>query len=111
MWYIAFVPLPVEALVTIGCARSIHLSRASTIRVPLIAPVPALADYEKTLELDMDQFNADRQSKETEAFIEYDQEQALEQGLWYTPTVWVCGVAVDRDDLEEIVDNFLEGAL
>jgi protein-disulfide isomerase len=64
---------------------------------------------QNVLELDMEQFEADRVSQETADFIQADMEQASSQGLTGTPTVWVCGTKIDWPDLDEVVDDFLAG--
>ena len=64
---------------------------------------------QNVLELDMEQFEADRVSQETADFIQADIEQASSQGLTGTPTVWVCGAKINWPDLDKVVDNFLAG--
>jgi protein-disulfide isomerase len=64
---------------------------------------------QNVLELDMEQFEADRVSQETADFIQADMEQAISQGLTGTPTVWVCGSKISWPDLAEAVDDFLAG--
>ena len=63
---------------------------------------------QNVLELDMEQFEADRISQETEDFIQFDMEQANSQGLTGTPTVWVCGNKINWPDLDQVVDDYLD---
>jgi predicted DsbA family dithiol-disulfide isomerase len=66
-----------------------------------------VAFAQNVLELDMEQFEADRVSQETADFIQADKEQAISQGLTGTPTVWVCGSKINWPDLDQVVDDLL----
>lgn len=60
------------------------------------------------LKLDMERFDGDMQSDETEAFLKWDHDQGTQAGVEGTPTVFVCGKKIDRSKLESIIDGYLD---
>jgi len=59
------------------------------------------------LNLDMDQFNADRESDVMMSFLSWDKSQAQAVGVSGTPSVFVCGEKIGWSGLEEIVNGYL----
>jgi protein-disulfide isomerase len=59
------------------------------------------------LGLDMDQFNADRESDIMLSFLSWDKSQAQAVGVTGTPSVFICGEKIGWSSIEEVVDGYL----
>ena len=62
---------------------------------------------DQELDLDMEQFHADRQSDEVLAFLAWDKSQAQAAGVTGTPSVFICGEKISWSSIEDIVDGYL----
>ena len=74
------------------------------------APMPdeeIIAFVQDDLKLDMDRFNADLESDETYAFLKWDYTQGKNAGVTATPTVLVCGKAINWTKLGDKVADEL----
>ncbi len=59
------------------------------------------------LGLDMDQFNADRESDAMMSFLAWDKSQGQAVGVTGTPSVFICGQKIGWSSVEEVVDGYL----
>ncbi len=65
------------------------------------------AFVDAVLNLNMSQYNDDLADPTTLAFLEWDKNQALEQGIGGTPSVFLCGQKVSWGALENRIDDYL----
>jgi protein-disulfide isomerase len=66
-----------------------------------------VAFVDEVLKLDLDQFNADRESDAMMSFLAWDKSQGQAVGVSATPSVFVCGKKINWPSLEEVVDGYL----
>jgi protein-disulfide isomerase len=76
---------------------------------PKIYSVDEVVAYvDDVLNLDMDQFDADRESEAMMSFLVWDKSQGQAVGVAATPSVFVCGEKIYWPNLEEVVDGYLD---
>jgi len=66
-----------------------------------------IAFVDDVLNLDMDQFDADRESDAMMSFLAWDKSQGQAVGVSTTPSVFVCGQKIGWSSVEEVVDGYL----
>ena len=76
---------------------------------PVSYTVKDIAAFARTtLNLDGAQFERDVDSDETYSFLDWDRTQAINMGIRSTPSVFICGELIERDNLERIIDDYLK---
>jgi hypothetical protein len=78
---------------------------AESVKVYSIDEIVAFVD--DVLNLDMDQFNADRESDVMLSFLVWDKSQGQAVGVSGTPSVFVCGQKIGWSSVEEVVAGYL----
>jgi protein-disulfide isomerase len=66
-----------------------------------------VAFVDDALNLDMDQFDADRESDAMMSFLAWDKSQGQAVGVTGTPSVFVCGEKIGWSSLEDVVAGYL----
>ncbi len=75
---------------------------------PVVYTEEQLRTYaQDVLGLDMAQYDADVANPTTIDYLNWDKQQAKDEGVTGTPAVFICGKKIQRWKIEEIIDGYL----